>query len=115
MTKVAITQSVEIELIPKENLEEQIFHLGIISDRDAGGWVIPILLKNLDFCITEKIKKMKNCRKKYNNWWLILIDEICYGLDDKDKEYIKSNIVVDPRLNNVVILNSLNGKEILKI
>ncbi len=113
--EVAITDSIKLQLIPKEHIENQIFHLGTISDRDSGGWVIPNLLENLEYCMKDKIKKVQGSKKEYESWWLILIDEISYGLKEEDQAYIISKIEKDPIFNKVILLNTLNGKEILKI
>lgn len=49
------------------------------SDFDKGGWVIPELEKNLAICIGEKSAKIADNRKKYPEWWLILVDHMMGG------------------------------------
>ncbi len=55
------------------------FVMGGRFDRDAGGWLIPELERNLRICIDEKTAKVSAIRSKYPEWWLVLIDHINYG------------------------------------
>jgi hypothetical protein len=112
---IKISSSISLELRPKTKIENQIFHLGSMLDFDSGGYVLPILLQNMNFCIEQKTKKITPCYCKYEKWWLILIDEISYGLNHKDKQYVSHQIIKKPTWERIITLNTLNGKEILKI
>jgi hypothetical protein len=53
--------------------------LGGYVDRNAGGWLIPELEKNIRICVKKKTEKIANIRAKYPEWWLILVDHIGFG------------------------------------
>ena len=55
------------------------FIFGGGSDFDRDGWVIPELERNLQICITEKSSKITDYRKKYPEWWLVLVDHMMGG------------------------------------
>ncbi len=50
-----------------------------VSDFNQGGWVIPELEKNLAICIAEKSGKIAPHRRKYPEWWLVLVDYMMGG------------------------------------
>jgi hypothetical protein len=78
-----------------------LFVMGGATDRDAGGWVIPELERNVQICISEKSAKISAIRSKYPEWWLVLIDHINHGREK----------VINVRRdgwNKIVLLDPLN-------
>ena len=112
---IELSPSVTLKLSPKGTIENQIFHLGSMLDFDSGGFVISNIIENMSFCIEEKANKIKSCQSKYKYWWLILIDEISYGLSQEDKQYVASKMEKPPIWEKVITLNTLNGEKILEI
>ena len=63
----------------------------------------------------EKSKKISDHYGKYNSWWLVLVDQIAYGFDEGEKKEIKSMVSVNSCWDKVIVLDSLNGNNILEI
>jgi len=80
---IGITDNFEIELMRAGRCYPNFFLMGGHSDGDSGGWVLHELQKNLQICIDEKARKIARVREKYEEWWLILIDYIGYGVDER--------------------------------
>lgn len=80
---IAIGDTFEIDLMRAGRCYPKFFLLGGHSDGDSGGWVLHELQKNLQICIDEKTEKIVRVREKYKEWWLVLIDYINYGVDER--------------------------------
>ena len=78
-----------IRIFPSSDKNDDVFLLGAISDRDAGGFSVSEVYRNLSLCIAEKTQKIENYRHKYHLWWLIFIDYIGYGLTSRDLERLQ--------------------------
>lgn len=72
-------------------------------------WIIHELQKSIQKVIDEKDKKIEQNFKLFNEWWLILVDSITYGLDTQDFEGLK-HIRLDKRKFDKVIILSSKGK-----
>jgi|GEM_PF-4540397 len=112
---IDVTNGIALELRPKTEITNQVFHAGAIMDFDSGGSVLSNLLENMNYCIQQKAKKASASSNQYKQLWLILINEISYGLDDDGEKYITKNIQKNSIWDKIIILNTLNGKEILTI
>jgi len=54
-----------------------------------GGFVVAEVHRNLQLVYKEKSRKIAPYKHKYKNWWLVLIDQIGYGLDKEDAEQLR--------------------------
>ena len=77
------------------------------ADRDAGGWLIAELERNIRICVLEKTAKIAVVRTRYPEWWLILIDHIGYG----DREALH----VEHGWDKVILVNPLNPESAYEI
>lgn len=69
------------------------------SDEDGdGGWVAPVLQKNLELAIADKTAKIAPCRARYSEWWLILVDYIFGGRACK-------NVSVQHDFDKVIVIH----------
>ena len=78
--------------------------MGGATDRDADGWVIPELERNVQICISEKSAKISAIRSKYPEWWLVLIDHIDHGRE-------KAINVTPDGWNRIVLLDPLDHRQ----
>lgn len=78
-------------------------------DRDAGGWLLAEMKKNIELCIAEKTRKVEGVRKKYPTWWLILVEHIGAGLNEFDRQLFRDNIRIDHSWDKVLVVDS-NGR-----
>ncbi len=90
------------------------FLFGTGSDSDAGGRVIPNFLKNLNHCIADKTSKQQPHRHQYQEWWLILVDQIVYGFSEQEKSLVLSAVEKPNNWDRIIVLSILTGKVILE-
>jgi len=75
---VRLSRSIYVSLTPASTKLDSFFRLGGWSDFDAGGWVIPELIKNINFCVGAKATAL-NSLSGYRERWLLLVDHIGFG------------------------------------
>ena len=49
---------------------------------DCGGWLGSELQRNVQIAVEEKTKKIEKRRSNYPEWWLILVDQVGYGMEE---------------------------------
>jgi hypothetical protein len=82
--------------------------LGSWSDHDAGGFLVSELVRNLQICIPEKVRKTKAFRQRYAEWWLVFEDRIGYGsLDREDIGQLRDALGPVSGFDRVVLVNPL--------
>jgi hypothetical protein len=107
-TKIRINDHFQLDLIRATDAHPSLYVFGGYSDHDSGGWVLSETQKNLRICIKEKTQKIARFRKKYQEWWLILIDLIGYGVEDCDRTLFREHLAIDHEWNKVILLNPLD-------
>ncbi len=112
---VKVTENLYFHICPSQPVEGRVFRFAGGTDRESGGFVLAEFKKNFDRCIKEKTEKIKDYYDRYASWWLVLVDKIAYGFDQAEKEQIKSMVDMDPSWDKVIVLDSLNGKNLLEI
>jgi hypothetical protein len=85
------------------------YKIGMESDLDNGGWVVPMYIKEIQHCIEEKKKKVSRYLHRYNSWWLILIDSIM-GVTDDDISKIVSQLKKPACFAKILILDNYGSK-----
>ena len=84
------------------------FHVATISDEDSGGWVLEELERNLRFCIDEKTEKIRSHRNRYAEWWLVLVDQLSYGLSECSRAQFKQHIEISHGWDRVILVDPLD-------
>lgn len=103
-----ITSSFSLRFHPASEPLEHRFVLGSFSDRDAGGWLLHELQRNVQICAEEKCRKVAPYRHRYRTWWLLLIDQIGYGRRGLDLELRAAGVRFDYGWDRVILLNPLD-------
>jgi len=94
-----------LQVFCSPTLKSDMFRLAGQADDEAGGWLLEDLDKNLEHCIREKEQKTKLYRSKYKEWWLLLEDQITYGLDDFDREIFNDTTRVTNDFARVILFD----------
>ncbi|GAB7258135.1 hypothetical protein [Polaribacter sp. OB-PA-B3] len=97
-----------------EKWESQ-FEVGGIVDLNRGGFVVKDICDSLKIIIHEKERKVEKFKNLYENWWLVLIDFIGYGIHSTEIEKIKNEINENNSFKKIILISptdSKNGKEI---
>lgn len=95
-----LCEQFSIEIAPSSMTFAHFFVVGGCVDDEAGGWLIPDLKFNVNICVAEKDRKISKFRLKYQEWWLLLIDHVGYG--------VRENFSVPHDWAKVVLVNPLN-------
>lgn len=87
-----ITPTFELEIAPASIPMADQFMFGGYSDRDAGGFVVAEIIRNLKLCIAEKAAKIAPVRSRYPEWWLVLPDRIGPDLDSEERGLVREHV-----------------------
>ncbi len=79
-----------------------------MNDDDWGGWVLEQLDKNLRLCVDEKTRKVAPYRSRYPKWWLVLIDQVAYGLSDHNRQQFRQGTRIEHDWDNVIIVSPID-------
>ncbi|CAO4195130.1 hypothetical protein [Methylorubrum extorquens] len=74
------------------------------NDEQSGGWLIEKIRSNLAHCVTEKTGKIAAYRPKHPEWWLVLPDQIGYGLDEFEQSLFLDQATVQPGSFDKIVL-----------
>ncbi|MGA2217939.1 MAG: hypothetical protein ABSG51_07625 [Terracidiphilus sp.] len=101
--EISISDQFTLYLFPCTVAFPNRFVLGGYVDRNAGGWVVSELEKNIQICVKEKTGKITRMRAKYPEWWLVLVDHIGFGQ--------KESLNVRHEWDKVILINPLKPEE----
>lgn len=87
---------------------ESLYLLGGFMDRDAGGWLLSKMEQNIALCSAEKAKKVARVRGKYPLWWLVLVDQIGYGLTQYEREIFLGRPRINHDWDRLIVVNPLD-------
>lgn len=71
--------------------------------------------KNFNHCVEEKTEKIKGHHDKYTSWWLVLVSQIAHGLNESEKDEVKSMVSANNSWDKIIVLDSLTGNSIVEI
>lgn len=98
--------------VPKPTLFRPAGH----SDEQSGGWLIGEIDANLKLCVIEKTAKIAAFRVKYPEWWLVLPDQIGYGLDDFEQELFFDQVTVQPGgFDKIILLDPRDATRVFQV
>lgn len=103
-----LDDNVQLEAIKRASTGGEMFHVWSMTDDDASGWVLEKVERNLRLCIEEKSRKTAAFRSKYPEWWLLLIDQVSYGLSDFDRSQFRQSVHISHDWDKVIVINPLD-------
>lgn len=106
-----IRENLKIRIWPTKRKLSGIYEIGIQSDHDSGGFIVGEIYRSLNIIIEEKVLKIKPYQKKYNDWWLLLIDHMGFGLDDQEINQLKSLSLENHSFKKIIILPPYDYKK----
>lgn len=84
------------------------FRVGAVLDYDSGGFLIPQFRRSLEHCVTEKSRKTAAFRPNYPEWWLLLVDELSYGLSVRDRNDFFALEPLQNDWDRIIVVNPLD-------
>ena len=108
VVRLPVSDRFELGLAKSSQLLATCFVLGGYSDHDSGGWTASEIIRNLAIVIPEKSKKVGHFRKKYDEWWLVLLDHIGYArLDTQELDVLREHVKRPPEWTKIFLVNPL--------
>lgn len=113
---IRVEQNLTIHLHRASRAHNEFFVFGGYCDRDAGGWVMSELERNMAICIREKAAKISPFRARYSEWWLMLIDRIAYaGIHGAEVVTLRSRLHGLADWDRVLLVNPVDPTHGLQI
>lgn len=107
-TLTVVTPMFNVRFIRASAVHRDIFVLGGWVDYNSGGFIVAEMSRNLSICIEEKSRKVAKVRHKYQQWWLVLVDYIGYGLTESDREQLRELTKAKGPWDKVILVNPLD-------
>lgn len=111
---------IAITLLKAEKPHRQTFRIVMQSDRNSGGAVAGIYVRNIRYCIDEKTEKIRPFRERYSRWWLVLVDFLS-GLsrddpeDERELKTVEEHLTKPPLWEKVLVLRPRTETELIHI
>jgi len=112
--EMKITHSLTVSVIRDEENRARRFEIGIDTDLDSGGWIIPMYVENIDYCIREKVEKIRPYREKYTTWWLILVDMLL-SIWTVDIPEITRAVKKPESLDRIIVVHPETARRVFEI
>jgi hypothetical protein len=113
--KISIKDEIFFEIYQSEKLSEKIFFYGACSDNDMFKSVLSVYLDNINYCISEKSKKISKKLEEFETWHLYLIDNIFPDNSNHEKKELLPYINNLGNFNEIILLNFSGDREDLHI
>jgi len=114
--------AVEVRRLNRNYVENE--HLVSVEDfdtpikdsikKDNFSWVLHELYKNIQLVIDEKNEKINKNFSLYDEWWLLLVDNITYGIEDKYFQELKKMKLQKYKFTKVIIISPEGDFEALE-
>lgn len=91
------------------------FIMGGNTDGQADGWLLHKMEENILYCIREKSKKIEGYRSRYNQWWLILVDCIGYGLNEFERSLFEDQVKIKHNFDKLLIVSPRDATKYFEI
>lgn len=105
----SIGNNFELELFPASNKLNKFYKYGLSSDGDSGGFVIGLIHENLKIILEEKEGKVKNFKPRYPEWWIGLVDNVGYVMDDYDLKQFYELPKLTTSFDRILIVSPLDS------
>lgn len=80
----SIGYNFELELYPASNKLDKFYEYAGGSDGNSGGIRISLIYENLKLILKEKEGKVLKFKSRYPEWWIGLVDNVGYVMDELD-------------------------------
>ena len=110
-----LRDNLKIAIWPTRRKLSRIYEIGIQSDHDSGGIMVAEIYRSLKIIIEEKELKIEPYRKKYDEWWLVLIDHMGFGLTEEEITDLKMLPISDHIFKKIIIIHPYKFKKAIII
>lgn len=115
-TDMRLHRSLRLRFFPAAERHEALLILGGSTDHDSGGFVVSELVRNLELCISEKVRKITGVRHRYPEWWLAFEDRIAFGsLNGHDVAQLRTSLKVPRDFAKILLVNPLANDQAISI
>jgi hypothetical protein len=108
--ELVVNDNLKLVVYPSSPVQGRVFRLGGGMDRNSGGWLVPMYIDNIAYCINEKSQKIAPYEERYEIWWLLLIDFMGWGIDASEESELRSGIPSLGWFNRVIVIGNQHGE-----
>jgi hypothetical protein len=108
--EIVVNDNLRLTVYPSSPVQGQVFRLGGGIDEDSGGFLVPMYIDNISYCIREKSLKIAPYEDRYDTWWLLLVDFMGWGIDDHEEPELTSGILSLELFDRVIVIDNRHGE-----
>jgi len=112
---INVTRQIKMELMDLSERPGRLFVFAGLGDHDAGGWLLPEYIKNINRCLSKKANIVSKYYSEFSEWWLYLIDYMRFGISKSSIIEIKNGISHITPFNHLYLLDYSGNEIILEI
>ncbi len=113
--QLEVNDTISFYLYESEPKAGRLFRPAGGVDDDGGGSVISLYVNNIQYCISDKTVKIKPHLPKYAEWWLVLVDNMDWWLDNEEINEIVSAINELGNFDEIKVIRMDGEKQLLNI
>ena len=105
---IFVDSGFEMDVIRAGKVHSTKYLMAGYSDAESGGAIFAEMEANITYCATEKSQKIARFRSNYQEWWLVLIDHIGFGMNDSDRSMFREQVSVSHNWDKIIIVDPLD-------
>ncbi len=110
-----ISESLSLDFYEHSEKWKTQFEVGGIVDLNKSGFVVKDICDSLKIIINEKERKIKKFKSLYENWWLVLVDFVGYGISTSEVKKIKDGINENKSFKKIILISPTDSKNGIEI
>ncbi len=114
-TTFQLTQTVKMHVLGTNEWLDGPFIFGGYCDHNAGGAVRSEIMRNVQICVDRKTKQVERYRAQHDTWWLLLIDTIGFGLNERERQLFVESPNVEHNWDKVNLVDPRHHARALEI
>lgn len=108
--ELVVNDHLRLTVYPATPVRGRVFRLGGGIDQDSGGALVSMYVHNVSYCIRQKSAKIAPYEDRYDIWWLLLVDFMGWGIDDREESELRSRIPSLERFGRVIVIDNQRGR-----
>jgi hypothetical protein len=99
-----VTPTVFMKCLTAQPVRDRPFRFGWV-DLNGGGTPMLMLQRNLRLCVEDKSDKTAAFRQKYPEWWLVLVNDVPFGLSECAREDAAEWLAMEHDWDEIVLID----------
>ena len=109
-----VTSAVSLRCLSMFERDRAPFIFGWL-DLNSGGTPSEILQRNLSLCVLEKSRKTAGRRAQYPEWWLLLVSDVAFSMDELARPDVADLIQLEHDWDEVVVVDWFDTSQAVEL